>query len=154
MTAGTTKPVRTGHTGLVGLPLVLVMIFCFAFVMVQSHQTKNVQSNADTSDGISSKSTLKSQTKTEPKLSPSSSHPASSLKTAPSGNSSASGDSLNPASQGHSGETSTPQPVGPGVKSLQSALPNKSTTNSILNTVNQANKDIYKGVRTLQNLGH
>ena len=48
---GTTRQPHPGHTGLVGLPILLTALFCFALVLVNPHRTEN--SSAGTSKVMS-----------------------------------------------------------------------------------------------------
>ncbi len=66
---GTTRQFHPGHTGVVGLPILLTVIFCFALVMV--HPQKTEDSSIGTSSNVTSgKSSISSKSQTQSKLSP------------------------------------------------------------------------------------
>ncbi|MGH7192794.1 MAG: hypothetical protein ACREJM_04570 [Candidatus Saccharimonadales bacterium] len=137
---------------MVGLPLFLTMMFCFAFVLVQAHQTDNVQSAANTSDSVQDKTSLGIHAKPKSKVS-SPSHTSPSLMTSGSGNSPAAADPLS-LSGGASPETTTPQPGGTPAKTLQSALPNNQPGNPVFKVVNQTSQTIYDTGNKLHKLVH
>jgi hypothetical protein len=135
---GTTRQFRPGHTGLVGLPIFLTAVFCFALVLVNPHRTEN--SNSGTSDVTSTqKSSISDKSQVQPKLSPSPSS-QSSIKTKDPAASAQTGG-------GQSSKTDTPQPNAEAGKGLQSAVPNDqggSITYKVTQPVSQ----------TLNNLKH
>jgi len=112
---GTTRQPHPGHTGLVGLPILLTAVFCFALVLVNPHRTEN--SSVGTSKVMSpQKSSISDKTQAQSKLSPAPSSQSSIKTTAPT--------SSAPAGGGQPGKTDTPQPKAEEGKGLQSAVPN------------------------------
>ena len=113
---GTTRQFRPGHTGLVGLPIFLTAVFCFALVLVNPHRTEN--SSVGTSAVTSTqKSSISDKSQAQSKLSTSPSSQSSIKATA-----SASAPSVQ--TDGQSSTTDTPQPYAEAGKGLQSAVPN------------------------------
>ncbi len=114
---GMARQSRPGHTGLVGLPIFLTAVFCFAFVLVNPHRTEN--SSVGTSNVMSApKSSISDKPPVQSKLSPSPSS-QSSIKTATPTSSLSSAQTGN----GQPSKTGTPQPNAEAGKGLQSAVP-------------------------------
>ena len=117
---GTTRQFRSGHTGLVGLPILLTAVFCFALVLVSPQRTEN--SSVGKSNVMSvPKSSISDKSQVQSKLSNSPSS-QSSIKT----NDAASSASSAPTGNGQPSQTGTgtPQPKAEAGKGLQSAVPN------------------------------
>lgn len=148
--AGITRPIRPGHTGLVGLPLFLTMMFCFAFVLVQAHQLDSSQ--ATSSDNISDQSTVNDQAEPHTQLS---TRPASSHMTVEPTSKPVSDKTGNPApptasaSDMQSGTTPLTRADSNVIKHLQSTAPASSrlTGSRITDTVNQVDSQLNGTVR-------
>jgi hypothetical protein len=138
---GTTRQSHPGHTGLVGLPILLTAVFCFALVLVNPHRTEN--SSVRTSKAASSpKSSISDKTQAQSKLSPAPSSQSSITTTDP-----ASAASSGQTGSGQSSKTGTPQPIAEAGKGLQSAVPDD-RSGSIVYKVTQPVR------QTLDNLKH
>lgn len=141
------KPIRPGHLRLVGPPLVLIIVFCFALVLAHPQQaedasarTSGITASGNGNSPISDQHKAKSQAKTAPKPS-SKSHAgaASGLHAGPSDAYGVSGGSDNAQPQ----DTSSGQGSDPG-QNLQSAVQNhdsggkpiKSVSNDVKGAVN------------------
>lgn len=150
-----TRPIRPGHAGLVGTPLVLVMIFCFALVMTQSHEATDAKTDMSTSG--SKKTSLSDQSKTRSKLSTVSTptDPSSQTNTtsSESGSSSSNAGPTSAAAAGAykaSAKTTTPQPAGgAAASSVQHSSQNHQQSNPGIDQVTQPVNQVIEGATGL-----
>lgn len=138
---GTTGHFRPGHTGLVGLPIIFTVMFCFALVLIrpEAGQDSSVKTtNVNKSEPSIKNDVSKDRSKLSP-AQPSKTDTGTSKPDAPASSLS----SLAPAEDGGTpAHTDTPQPGAGAGQGVQSAVPDNQGDNVVYKVTQPVHKTL------------